>query len=126
MRVSRERRFSGLVPMRMRIDEGLRRLHEHGLAPDLVYVDESVSYAELLEDLCLCLTLFPSATLCGTDYQLSDVRRAVEETARKFNKPVIVESMTCWTFASIDEDELSETRRELESVSAATKRRKIL
>ena len=112
--------------MRMRVEEGLRRLHEHGLAPDLVYVDESVNYVELLEDLCLCLTLFPEATLCGTDFQLNDVRRAVEEAARKFDRPVTVESMTCWAFASIDEDELAETRRELESVTSSTKRRKIL
>ena len=112
--------------MRMRINEGLRRLHEHGIAPDLVYVDESVSYNELLEDLCLCIELFPAATICGTDYQLSDVRRAVEEAARRFDRPVTVEGATCWAFAAIDVDELAEFRRELESVSASTKRRKIL
>lgn len=112
--------------MRMRVDEGLRLLHEHGIVPDLVYVDESVRYAELLEDLSTCLSLFPEATLCGTDYQLGDVRRAVEETARRFDQPVSVEGATCWAFASVSEEERRELRLELESSTAVTKRRKIL
>jgi len=70
-----------LIPLRMTSVEGLRTVADHGLRPDLIYVDAEHSYAAVASELELARQLFPRATVVGDDYDWEGVARAVNEFA---------------------------------------------
>ncbi len=70
-----------VVPLRTNSLDGLRRVAEAGLNPDLVYIDAEHTYEAVSAELKLARELFPHALLCGDDYDWSGVRRAVNEFA---------------------------------------------
>ena len=70
-----------VLPLRTTSLEGLRRVADAGLEPDLVYVDAEHTYEAVSAELKLARELFPHALLCGDDYDWSGVRRAVDEFA---------------------------------------------
>jgi hypothetical protein len=70
-----------IVPVRTTSLDGLRRVADAGLEPDLVYVDAEHTYEAVSAELRLARTLFPHALLCGDDYDWSGVRLAVNEFA---------------------------------------------
>jgi|GEM_PF-751069 len=70
-----------ITPLRMNSLDGLRRVADAGLEPDLVYVDAEHTYEAVSAELRLARELFPHALLCGDDYDWSGVRRAVDEFA---------------------------------------------
>ncbi|NUQ65213.1 MAG: hypothetical protein HUU20_22330 [Pirellulales bacterium] len=50
--------------------EGLQRVGEAGLEPDLVYIDADHRYESVVKDLTTALDLFPRAILVGGRLQL--------------------------------------------------------
>ena len=78
---------------------------KRGVVPDLIYIDADHHYKAVKRDLCACLNAFPDATLVGDDYgNYKDVKDAVLECAREFNKIVHVDQNHCWTYAPIQSD----------------------
>jgi hypothetical protein len=76
-----------LWPYRERVEawrmtslEGLRLAYELGVRPDLVFIDADHSYEFVRADLQLARELFPEALVCGDDYYLEGVSRAVIKT----------------------------------------------
>ncbi len=60
-----------VIPMRGSGVEMLQILHDHGVQPDLVFIDADKQGAEI----SVCNSLFPSAIVCGDDWLWSDGHR---------------------------------------------------
>jgi glycosyltransferase involved in cell wall biosynthesis len=72
-----------VIPLRMTTLEGLQAVADHGLCPDLIYVDAEHSYHAVTAELELARWLFPAAAVVGDDYDWSGVRAAVNEFAER-------------------------------------------
>jgi hypothetical protein len=72
-----------IIPVRARSVEGLRRVRDAGLRPDLVYIDADHRYEGVVADLTAALEAFPEATIVGDDWDWESVRTAVETVARE-------------------------------------------
>lgn len=68
-----------LIPVRTDTFSGMRICHEHGLSPDLIFIDASHEYKDVKVDIHHALSLFPNAALCGDDFLWPGVGRAVRE-----------------------------------------------
>ena len=90
---------SGIVPMRMDSREALRMLKEIDFSPDLIYVDANHHYQPVLDDVSLCVELFPDALIVGDDWHYEEVQRAVKEVAVKHDKELYVHGSNCWTYS---------------------------
>jgi hypothetical protein len=72
-----------IVPLRMSTLEGLKRVAEYGIEPDMIFVDAEHSYPAIMSELDLARELFPRARLVGDDYDWHSVREAVDSFARR-------------------------------------------
>jgi predicted O-methyltransferase YrrM len=72
-----------VVPLRMSSLDGLRKVAEYGLRPDVVYIDAEHSFEAVSAELALARRLFPGAALVGDDYDWAGVRDAVTAFARQ-------------------------------------------
>lgn len=71
-----------IIPVRLRSIEGLERVAESGLKPDLIYIDADHQYDAVVADLNQALDLFPGVVIVGDDYDWSGVSRAVQEVCQ--------------------------------------------
>lgn len=66
-----------IIPLRGFSPDRLASVHAAGLQPDVVYVDGSHVYEDVIADLSTARALFPDALLCGDDYDWPAVAAAV-------------------------------------------------
>ena len=52
-----------------------------GIVPEVIYVDASHHYEDVLQDLSMCLARFPNARICGDDWDYPPVARAATDAA---------------------------------------------
>jgi hypothetical protein len=86
-----------IVPVRLDSLEGLAEVAQHGILPDVVYLDGDHTYEAVYADVQLIRRLFPAATLVGDDWDWEGVRAAVEQVARESGGRVGVHG-TAWRF----------------------------
>ena len=67
-----------IVPLKTDSRDGLHRVAEAGLRPDLVYIDADHAFEAVLADVQSSVELFPSAIIVGDDWDWDGVRAAVE------------------------------------------------
>ena len=72
-----------IIPLRAETVEGLRRIAEAGLEPDLVYVDADHSFEHVVADLQAAMDLFPKAAIVGDDWDWEGVHTAIETLAKQ-------------------------------------------
>jgi hypothetical protein len=72
-----------IIPMRSGSVEGLRRVAEAGIQPDLVYLDGDHNAETVLGNLGTVLDLFPKAKIVGDDWDWEGVRMAVETLSQE-------------------------------------------
>lgn len=72
-----------VIPLRMSTLEGLRKIAEFGIEPDVIYIDAEHSFRAVTEELELAHELFPNARLVGDDYDWQGVREAVNGFVRR-------------------------------------------
>jgi len=72
-----------VVPLRMSTVDGLRKVAEFGVQPDLIFVDAEHSFDAVTRELALARQLFPKAALVGDDYDWRGVRDGVNDFARR-------------------------------------------
>ncbi|MGE0761440.1 MAG: glycosyltransferase, partial [Pirellulaceae bacterium] len=72
-----------IVPLRMSTQEGLQRIAEAGIQPDVIYFDAEHSFEAVTAGMTACQKHFPQATLIGDDYDEPSVARAVSEFASR-------------------------------------------
>ncbi len=79
-----------IVPVRMTTLEGMIKIHQLGIQPDLVYVDAAHSYPDVTGDLEAVYALFPNTIICGDDFDWDQipgwnfpVQRAVNDFAAR-------------------------------------------
>ncbi|MFO0954196.1 MAG: class I SAM-dependent methyltransferase [Isosphaeraceae bacterium] len=72
-----------IIPLRMSTLDGLRKVAEFGVQPDIVYIDAEHSYPAVSSELELARELFPKARLVGDDYDWEGVREAANGFARR-------------------------------------------
>ncbi|MEM7338900.1 MAG: class I SAM-dependent methyltransferase [Actinomycetota bacterium] len=70
-----------ITPIRAFSPEGLVPVHAAGIEPDVVYVDGSHVYEDVLADIVTARALFPDALLCGDDWNWPGVHQAVRYVA---------------------------------------------
>lgn len=66
-----------LTPIRGFSPDALTEVVRHGVEPDVVYVDGSHVYEDVVADLSVARSFFPTALVCGDDYTWPSVRDAV-------------------------------------------------
>ncbi|MGI9595246.1 MAG: class I SAM-dependent methyltransferase [Acidimicrobiales bacterium] len=71
-----------VTPLRGYSPDPLITVHDHGVVPDVVYIDGSHVYEDVLADLFTTRLLFPDTVVCGDDWNWPAVQRAVEYLAR--------------------------------------------
>jgi hypothetical protein len=67
-----------IIPLKADSVEGLKRIADAGLQPDLVYLDGDHSFESVLGDVRAALDLFPTAAIVGDDWNWEGVRTAVQ------------------------------------------------
>lgn len=67
-----------ITPLRGFSPDRLASVHAAGVEPDVVYVDGSHVYEDVIADLSTARALFPDAMLCGDDYDWPAVAAAVD------------------------------------------------
>lgn len=86
-----------LYPVRAYTQDGLKKLKDYDIVADVVYIDASHSYEDVLADITLSRELWPNAQIVGDDYTWESVRRAVHEYADKNGLKVVAEE-NCWYY----------------------------
>lgn len=86
-----------LYPVRAYTQDGLKKLKDYDIVADVVYIDASHSYEDVLADITLSRELWPNAQIVGDDYTWESVRRAVHEYADKNGFKVVAEE-NCWYY----------------------------
>jgi hypothetical protein len=120
-------KYEGLVPMKIPSTEALPKLKNLQIEPDLIYIDASHHYEFVVQDVTMCLELFPNAMLVGDDWDNMDVRRAVQHVAHRHNKSIYVNGGTCWTFEKEKMEQFARKKRERDEEEAGQyKRQKLL
>jgi hypothetical protein len=85
-----------IVPVRAKSIVGLPHLaNVMGVVPDLVYIDGSHLYQDVLVDVLLCAGFWPKTVLTGDDLRWPSVKKAVED-ACDILKTSLVEDVDCW------------------------------
>lgn len=67
-----------ITPLRGFSPDRLASVNAAGVKPDVVYVDGSHVYEDVIADLSAARTLFPDALICGDDYDWPAVAAAVD------------------------------------------------
>ncbi len=85
-----------VIPLRANTLAGLAQLHALQLQPDLIYVDASHEYPDVLADLETARALFPQAQLVGDDFAPPwvGVIQAVREVAQRHRLELQTEGHT--------------------------------
>ena len=78
----------------------MRVVHEHGLAPDLVYVDADHSTAAVVNDILIITRLFPSAHVVGDDWRSGHGPRRVQIVAAEEQLRIGVVGSVWWLIRS--------------------------
>ena len=88
-----------VIPITANSWEGLRLIDAFGITPDVIYIDASHEYEDVYKDIKTALELFPTAVICGDDYQpfFDGVIRAVDELAQIHKKNAIIKGGS-WRF----------------------------
>jgi predicted O-methyltransferase YrrM len=86
-----------LHPVRAYTKEGLESLRKYNLDVDVVYIDASHSYDDVMSDITLSRELWPKAQIIGDDYAWESVKQAVHDYANKHNLKVMFED-NCWYY----------------------------
>jgi len=107
---------SRVVPLRTDSVHGLREIHRAGIKPDLIYIDATHDYPNVLEDVKTALDLFPGSTICGDDWHYEGVRQAVGELAQEYGKKIVTEDHRVWWFEK-DTPQLSKTNGKTDTFS---------
>ncbi len=67
---------------------GMSAVHGCGLKPELVYIDASHEEEDVARDIQVASTFWPNAVLCGDDWNVAGLQRAVEAAATRLNRPL--------------------------------------
>lgn len=92
-----------IVPIRSNSTTGLHICKDLNIIPDLIFIDASHEYEDVLKDIQTADELFPKATLMGDDWSWKNrrlngrftVREAVKDFAKQ-TKISIYEDGRCW------------------------------
>ena len=81
-----------IIPIRMNTINGIKEVYDSGLSKEVevIYIDASHQYEDVIVDIELCFNLFPNAILVGDDYNwrnpTQNNRRTVKEAVEYFSK----------------------------------------
>lgn len=85
-----------IIPIRADSVTALKIVHSHGIKPEVIYLDGSHEYPDVKRDMETILSFFPEADLTGDDFMWPGVERAVKETARPRNVPILRKGNVWW------------------------------
>jgi hypothetical protein len=72
-----------IIPVKMTSIEGLKRVAEAGLQPQLGYIDADHSYESVLNDILTALDRFPESKIAGDDYDWPGVKQALDQLTKE-------------------------------------------
>jgi hypothetical protein len=71
-----------VASLRMDIRDGLRKIVEYDIIPDLIYIDTKNSHESMTKQLSLIYELFPASPIVGDGFNFPSVKQAVVDFAR--------------------------------------------
>lgn len=86
-----------IFPVRAHSRDGLSYLHTAGFQPNVIYIDGSHLYDDVVRDLSLALCLWPDARIVGDDFEMENVLKAAFHVASAFRLDV-AGNKKCFTF----------------------------
>jgi predicted O-methyltransferase YrrM len=79
-----------IIPIKMTTVPGMHYIADNDIKPDIIFVDASHEYEDVLADLETASKLFPNAVLVGDDWswknRLKEKRKTVKEAVKTFCK----------------------------------------
>lgn len=90
-----------LIPMRTTTIDGLNELADNNISPDLIYVDASHEYDDVIADVKLCIERFPNAQIVGDDWNWWRVNKAVKECVEKYPYLVVKGNVSVWWLENV-------------------------
>lgn len=92
-----------IMPVKMNTIAGMNYIKDIGVNPDIIFIDASHEYVDVVADIKTASELFPSAILVGDDWSWRNrkqdgrftVREAVEYFKKK-NNVEVVHNSRCW------------------------------
>jgi hypothetical protein len=85
-----------LTPIRATTIEGMQIIYDHGVVPDVVYVDADHGTESVTADLECIRRLFPDAQIIGDDWFWPSVRTAVEQKSAEWDVELAVSGNVWW------------------------------
>lgn len=85
-----------VIHLRMDTISGMKLAHQHGVVPDVVFIDAGHDYISARADLSNALSLFPDAILCGDDFLWPGVGQTVTEHVRAGIMKAFVKGNVWW------------------------------
>ncbi len=86
-----------IIPVRADAKDALPYLHTAGFEPNVIYIDGSHLYDDVVRDLALTISLWPKARIVGDDFEMETVMKAAFHVASAFRRDV-VGNKRCFTF----------------------------
>ena len=92
-----------ITPVRMNTISGMHYIHDAGIKPDIVFVDASHEFDDVIADLEVAHMLFPDAILTGDDWEWKNKRQGkrftVQEAVKHFSNQIqlpVMHNSRCW------------------------------
>lgn len=85
-----------VIPLRMDTISGMKLTNQHGVSPDIIFIDAGHDYISARADLSNALQLFPDAILCGDDFLWPGVGQTVTEHVRANIMKAFVKGNVWW------------------------------
>ncbi len=85
-----------IIPLRMDTVSGMKLVSQHGISPDIVFIDAGHDYISARADLSNALGLFPNSILCGDDFLWPGVGQTVTEHVRANIMKAFVKQNVWW------------------------------
>ena len=73
-----------IIPIKSDSISGMKIAKENGVVPELIYMDASHEYSDVINDIKTAKELFPKAILCGDDCDKPEVNKAVNENGTAY------------------------------------------
>jgi len=101
-----------LIPVKLDSISGMVQISNGRIIPDIIYIDASHDYQNVLNDLTVARSLFPTALIIGDDWGMQGVKDAVMHYVKNIEIFELKTYTTCWVLKVKDTKTIKEELNE--------------